>query len=177
MLELWYGLQAIQALSLPGWVEHEAYNMRRYAHMLACTAFIGAAPSGVVRMRDGSVRYPVGSADVERLIGALRGAGGLLIDRGARRVMPVTQRYREYASPDVRRELGTDIRSADDLLLTGYAQGGNAIGAVVDADLRVLGTDNVYVCDASVFPTSPDVLPQLTVMALADNAAGRLAGG
>ena len=62
-------------------------------------------------------------------------------------------------------------------MLTGYAQGGNAIGAVVDADLRVRGTDNVYVCDASVFPTSTDVLPQLTVMAVADDAARRLVGG
>jgi choline dehydrogenase-like flavoprotein len=34
---------------------------------------------------------------------------------------------------------------------------------------------NLYVCDASVFPTSVGVNPQLTVMALADYASSRIA--
>ena len=37
---------------------------------------------------------------------------------------------------------------------------------VVDPDFRVHGYRNLYVCDASVFPTSIGVNPQLTVMAL-----------
>ena len=41
---------------------------------------------------------------------------------------------------------------------------------VVDAGLRVHGFDNLYVCDASVFPSAIGVYPQLTVMALADLA-------
>jgi choline dehydrogenase-like flavoprotein len=39
------------------------------------------------------------------------------------------------------------------------------------------GTDNVYVCDSSVFPTSIGVEPQLTVMALAHYGAERITGG
>jgi choline dehydrogenase-like flavoprotein len=42
---------------------------------------------------------------------------------------------------------------------------------VVDEQFRVHGTENLYVCDASVFPSSITVNPQLTVMALADYAA------
>jgi choline dehydrogenase-like flavoprotein len=42
---------------------------------------------------------------------------------------------------------------------------------VVDAGFRVHGLANLYVCDASVFPTSTGVNPQLTVMALANYAA------
>ena len=41
---------------------------------------------------------------------------------------------------------------------------------MVGPDFRVHGMDNLYVCDASVFPTSVGVNPQLTVMALADYA-------
>ena len=41
-------------------------------------------------------------------------------------------------------------------------------------DFRVHGYDDLYVCDASVFPTSLTVNPQLTVMALAHYAAQRI---
>ena len=41
---------------------------------------------------------------------------------------------------------------------------------VVDPEFRVFGWENLHVCDASVFPTSIGVNPQLTVMALAHYA-------
>jgi choline dehydrogenase-like flavoprotein len=41
---------------------------------------------------------------------------------------------------------------------------------VVDSGFRVHGTRNVYVCDASVFPTSIRINPQETIMAFADYA-------
>ena len=46
---------------------------------------------------------------------------------------------------------------------------------VVDPEFRVYGTQNVFVCDASVFPSSITVNPQLTVMALARYAAEHIA--
>jgi choline dehydrogenase-like flavoprotein len=55
-----------------------------------------------------------------------------------------------------------------------HPQGGNAIGGVVDHDLRVRGYDNLYVADASVFPGSVQVNPQLSVMAVARYAALRI---
>jgi choline dehydrogenase-like flavoprotein len=39
--------------------------------------------------------------------------------------------------------------------------------SVVDSNLKTQGLENLFVCDASVFPTSLGVNPQLTVMALA----------
>ncbi len=38
---------------------------------------------------------------------------------------------------------------------------------VVDEQLRVHGLANLYVCDLSVFPTSPAANPSLTLVALA----------
>ena len=45
---------------------------------------------------------------------------------------------------------------------------------VVDDDLRVLGYDNLYVCDNSVFPSSPAANPTLTLAALAIRLADHL---
>ncbi|MFD1547890.1 GMC oxidoreductase [Nonomuraea guangzhouensis] len=45
---------------------------------------------------------------------------------------------------------------------------------VVDPDLKVWGHDNLYVCDLSVFPTSPAANPSLTLTALAMRLADHL---
>ncbi|MEM9274088.1 MAG: GMC oxidoreductase [Cyanobacteria bacterium P01_F01_bin.143] len=45
---------------------------------------------------------------------------------------------------------------------------------VVDTDLKILGTDNVYVCDLSVLPSSPTANPSLTLVALALRLADHL---
>lgn len=43
--------------------------------------------------------------------------------------------------------------------------------AVLDQRCKVRGTDNVYVADASVFPTIPSAIPHLTVMMIAERVA------
>jgi choline dehydrogenase-like flavoprotein len=63
---------------------------------------------------------------------------------------------------------------------TGHPQGGNVISqdpkrGVVGPDFKVHGFDNLHICDASVFPTSLTVNPQLTTMSLAHYAAPRIA--
>ena len=61
-------------------------------------------------------------------------------------------------------------------MASAHPQGGNVMGgdpsvSVVDSHSKVYGFDNLFVCDASVFPTSIGVNPQLTVMALASRAS------
>ena len=46
---------------------------------------------------------------------------------------------------------------------------------VVDKNLKVFGTDNVYVCSSAVFPTNSWVNPTLTIFALADRLVTHLA--
>ena len=45
---------------------------------------------------------------------------------------------------------------------------------VVDQDLKIFGTENVYVCDLSVLPSSPTANPSLTLVALALRLADHL---
>ena len=65
----------------------------------------------------------------------------------------------------------TDIQ-----LHSSHPQGGNALSrdpskGVVDPHFRAHGIERLHVCDASVFPSSITVNPQLTVMGLAEMAA------
>ncbi len=39
---------------------------------------------------------------------------------------------------------------------------------LVDSRFRVYDYENLYICDASVFPTTIRINPKLTIMALAD---------
>jgi len=73
------------------------------------------------------------------------------------------------------------VRENPDGLRVGSAhpQGGNRIGddpdkAVVNSDCLAFGFKNLYVCDASVFPTALGVNPQLTVMALGALTADKI---
>ena len=77
------------------------------------------------------------------------------------------------------------IRSFDGIQIgTGHPQGGNCMSvrkggpedpAVVAPDFRVHETEQLYLVDASVFPTSLGVNPHWTVMALAELACARIA--
>ncbi|MEO9295746.1 MAG: GMC family oxidoreductase, partial [Nitrososphaera sp.] len=64
-------------------------------------------------------------------------------------------------------------------LASAHPQGGNRMGedaskCVVDSNCRVHGFDNLFVCDASVFPTAVGVNPQITVMTIAKLTADHI---
>ena len=72
------------------------------------------------------------------------------------------------------------VKPTDFELLAFHPIGTCAMGAdpavsVVNTDLRIHDADNVYIMDASVIPRPLGVNPQVTIMALAMRAAGRLA--
>ena len=89
--------------------------------------------------------------------------------------------FYRFTSPNGLSELPSIMSDPSMVALgTGHPQGGNAIGSspaqsVVTPNFNVHGYSNLYVCDASVFPSSLTVNPQLTVMSLADYAAPRIA--
>src|ERR1043166_8899802 len=61
-------------------------------------------------------------------------------------------------------------------LVGGCRMGSSPDDSVVDAHHRVWGIDNLFVVDGSVLPTQGAATPALVIMALADRAAGLLAG-
>jgi choline dehydrogenase-like flavoprotein len=184
VFETWFNPPVSQALNMPGWFERHFENMKRYDHLMAVGVLVGTASNGrIVRALTGGpgVDFRPRPNDLATLARGLKLLGELLFDAGAARVVVNSWGDDEFTSKD---QLGAIDRIAADpdyiSLGTGHPQGGNAIShdpgrGVVGPDFKVHGYDDLYVCDASVFPTSLTVNPQLTVMSLAHYAAQRIA--
>lgn len=105
--------------------------------------------------------------------------GEILFAAGAEEVMPHTFSYRTFrrTEQDAFREFPGTVKDASDITMgTGHPQGGNCLSGkdaigVVTPEFKVRGYGNLFVCDASTFPTSVGVNPQVTVMTLAHYAA------
>ncbi len=60
-------------------------------------------------------------------------------------------------------------------MISGFHPMGTAgMGKIVDVDQKLIGSDRIYVADASVLPNSPGVNPQITIMALSLRLANHL---
>lgn len=140
--------------------------------------YVAAVGTGVGKIRDlplvnePLVRLPLTSADLARLGEGLLRLGQLLFAAGA-----------EALSNPV--EGGQPIRTAAELealaralpqgkmavstihLFSSVPMGRNEAVTATDSHGRVHGTDNLFVNDASLFPASPAVNPQGTVLAVA----------
>jgi choline dehydrogenase-like flavoprotein len=190
MVEAWFNPLMSQALVMPGWLGHHQRNMRRYDRLGVLGVITASSRNGnrVLRRREAlsgaEVDFTPSEQDLHRLLRGLRHAGEVLLDHGAESVMPLTFAYREFTSREQLAELDLGrglIKDASDISVnTAHPQGGNPVSrdprrGVVDDRLRVHGHENLYVMDASVFPTAVGVNPQLSVMALSHYAASAMA--
>lgn len=182
--EIWYNPPVAQALTMPGWFGDHFDNMLRYNRMASAGVLVATEGNATVRdagifRRD--IDYTPKTSDLEKLAEGLITAGEIWLAGGATSVMPHTLDFHEWTTTAELERLRRIATTPGAITLgTGHPQGGNAISSdrrrgVVSPELRVHGYDNLYVCDASVFPTSIGVNPQLTVMALADYAGAFVA--
>ncbi len=146
-------------------------------------AFLGAmiadAPAGFVHGRSRPiVRYQLTERDAATLRTAIVAMGRVLLAAGASEVLsglPGRPAARNTA------DLAALVAGAPAAALhlaafhpTGSARmGADAQRCPVDPEGRLRGTEGIWVADASVLPTCPEVNPQLTIMAMALAVAGR----
>jgi choline dehydrogenase-like flavoprotein len=108
-------------------------------------------------------------------------AAGALLAVGARRVfLPMLQPPRVEREQDLAAIEAASMSYERLLLYSDHTSGGNSIGAdsrrgVTDPTGRVHSATNVYVADASLFPSACGVAPSWTIMALARMIASHLA--
>jgi choline dehydrogenase-like flavoprotein len=193
--ESWYNPPVSQALAMPGWLEVHEENMRRYRDWAAVGILVGTEPTAsvtpaLIARGAPDVVYQATPRDLETLVDALTILGRIMLASGAEKVMASAASFKYGQIEDAVFEKEQDlprlaklVKTDRDIIIgTGHPQGGNAISrvrgqgrGVVRPDFRVYGFDNLYVCDASVFPGPTTVNPQITVMTMAHYAASRIA--
>ena len=148
-------------------------------------AFLGAmiadAPGGAVHgRRRPVVSYRLAERDAATLRTAIVAMGRVLLAAGAREILtglPGRPGCRDTAGLAA---LVAGTPAAALHLAAFHPTGSARMGAdpqycPVDPDGRLRGTAGLWIADASVLPTCPEVNPQLTIMAMALAIAGRCA--
>lgn len=133
------------------------------------------------------VDYHLSRYDRAHLRQAIASAAQVIEAAGAREIwLPLARDVRyQPGSPNAREDWLRRVEAAgwgpNQLLLVTFHQmascrmGASKRTSVVDAEHRVWGIRNLYVADASTFPSASGVNPMLTVMAIAHRAAGVIA--
>jgi len=172
------------SLPVPGVGFEEKELMSRYRHYALIGTLLQDESVGTVT-KGGPLGYfldyQVTPGDSALMLEGMKSAARVLFAAGATRVLTSHRRRTVLHGVEDLHLIDEGGVSPGSLSVgSAHPQGGNRMGgegssagpAVVDPRSRVVGVENLFVCDASVFPTSIGVNPQLTVMALSTRAAG-----
>jgi choline dehydrogenase-like flavoprotein len=116
--------------------------------------------------------YFLGEGDRQRLIEGLRLTGEVFFAAGAQEFLPSSPAAAWCArASEIEAALPLDLPAHHLITYASHPMGtcrmgGRPESSVVDPHGRVWGWDNLRVADASVFPTSLGVNPQVTTMAM-----------
>jgi choline dehydrogenase-like flavoprotein len=192
VIETWYNPPAMQTLALPGWMDDLHRNVSRYRNLACAAPLVGSTADSWIDAHwngDGEdIRVQLRPSDLDRLKAGLIATCELFFagQPSPRRALLGTLDDWEVGASGFRDRIGR-IQSFDEIQIgTGHPQGGNCMAVrtgrpddpgVVGPDFRVHETEQLYLVDASVFPTSLGVNPHWTVMALAELAASAITSG
>jgi long-chain-alcohol oxidase len=174
------------------WVSAASHRalMERFANLSLCAVLCRDATSGRVRIdRDGQprVHYRMTAADEQRIAAGVAAAGQVLAAAGATEVLSMHPgrisfhpgqpgAYEAWA--EATRQAG--YRGGRVTCFSFHQMGSCRIGtdpatSAVNPDHETHQVRNLFVADASVFPTASGVNPMLSIMGLAHRAAARIA--
>ena len=171
------------AMSFPFSGERHRDVMLRYRNQSQFGIMVSDTSRGSVARRASfvQIRYDLNSEDTATFKRAIERLCELYWAAGARAVYPPIEGIAELRDGDVSRIRDHDLDPRELTLLAFHPLGTARADArpghgVVDGDLKVRGTENVYVADGSVVPSSLGVNPQITIMTLATRLAFHLLG-
>jgi choline dehydrogenase-like flavoprotein len=184
VMETFFSPPGAFSITLGGWFAMHVERMRNYTHFTQAGVMVGTEPRGRITL-DGKGRTRINLRFSKEELNGLKEGIKLLAKiffaAGATTVLPGTFRFLEFTHPADLDLLDDLVKRPDDLLLgSAHPQGGNVMHedpskGVVDTTFRVHGFTNLYVVDASVFPSNLWANCQATVMALAHTAADHVA--
>lgn len=177
-LESLWATASIFSMRLPRGPKQFKRYLKRYPRMSVFDAWVsGDASVGSVRVLPGGkpdLTFELGAADARRLQEANAKLCELFHAVGATEVltgihgMPEIMPAADAADMIRTAELAiTDLPTASNHVMGTMPMGGRASSSATDGWGKVWDIDGLYVCDTSLYPSSPGVNPQLTAMALA----------
>ncbi len=176
----------VEAPVLPGIGHEHKDRMVKFARLGSFGALISDVSAGRVRAGRGSwplVTYRMQSEDVRKLTRAISLTAQIFFAGGAREVYSAVYPRPILRDPgEARALLEARLRPHDIEMMAFHPQGTCRMGedprsAVTNSFGEYHGVRDLYVGDASLFPSSCKVNPQITIMALATRIAEHLAGG
>lgn len=170
-------------LSLPAALGPALLEVVRDLKHMAMAGPIIHDEDSVGRVTPEAMTYVLGEGDRGRLLAGLRATAEVFLAAGALEVYAGVVGGRPIRSEaDIPLVLHDDLPARSLYVYASHPMGTCRMGtdpanSVVDPDGRVWGWKNLHVADASVFPTSLGVNPQVTTMAVALAIGEAAAGG
>ena len=172
----------ILALTLPFSGDQSFERMEYYNHMSVWGVLMEDSHAGRIRhLWNGKTMatYFINQQDRKRLVRGIKLLSSIFFAAGARTILLPTPRAEEMRNEkEVNTYFENEKNSRDINLFTVHLMGTCRIGneprtSVIDANHEYYGVRNLFIADASVFPTPIRVNPMITIMALATRAAER----
>lgn len=175
----------VQFMALPMALGAEINEAMAELPYLACAGAMVHDEDTVASVGESSLSFSIGDQDRQTLIRGLRETARVFFAAGARwAAMPVVGTGKVMPGDDLEAVLPLDLPADHIQTISSHPMGTCRVGqdpeqSVVDPEGKVWGWDNLHVADASIFPSSLGVNPQVTVMAcglLVAEAVGRALG-
>jgi choline dehydrogenase-like flavoprotein len=191
IFETTYNPPGTHSIVMPQYFGMHGAMMKRYRQSVNFGALVGSDPGGEVSpdrsiIFGRAIEWRQTPDDIRRIKGALTTMARFAKEAGADRILLPTHPVLSVPlDGNLDSVLDAFNRTLNDPsyfnFATAHPQGGNMRAAdtvaerVVDLDFRVRDCENLYACDASIFPRGIRVNPQWTIMALASQASEMIA--
>ena len=159
---------------VPGFGKSHASMMKQYPHIIPVTPMIHDFTSGRVSSSPGGtvdINYSLIKSDRNQLALGLKESAKILLAAGATKVIiptrnPVTLKsFKEVEKTDLS-VLNWDLDMVAVHPMGSLSMGENPESSAITTELRYHHLDNLFVSDASVYPTSLGIPPQISTYAV-----------
>lgn len=172
LIESWFHPPASFSASVGGWFEEYVRRMQSYSNLVCLGVLMPVSDIGEVKR--GSFRVGLKNKHCEQLRRHVIDVVRMHLAGGAEEVyLPTSDNVTVRPGDDIEALVEQHLDKPSDFIVsTSHPQGGNVMGSRVDrsvvgSDLKVHGTGNLYVADASIFPSSIRINAQMFTMAMA----------
>lgn len=184
MIESVFNPPFMTALSIPKNKVKE--RMKDYKRLAKVGIMLRGNNEGELKKRRGHfslLHYKLTESEKNKFRHGIRTAANIYLEAGADEVFTNHEKEllfrKDHKEEDLKKADTCPLEPGDLLIHTAHPQGGCKMGnpgnGVVDFNGHSYDVQNLFVCDASLFPTSLGVNPQLAIMALATKIGEHMA--